>query len=129
MLKARLVLLTSFFVLLLLLPPQPQAKSGPQETVRVAYRAFGQYMHRLPDGSYRGLLVEYMEAVARKAHLQLEPVDGGNWAHCLRLLEQGEADTCPGFSTHLNARKKCSFPRCPWQCLCDSQCARRRAPL
>ena len=113
MLKARLVLLTSFFVLLLLLPPQPQAKSGPQETVRVAYRAFGQYMHRLPDGSYRGLLVEYMEAVARKAHLQLEPVDGGNWAHCLRLLEQGEADILPGVFYTPQRAQKMLFPALP----------------
>ena len=113
MLKARLVLLTSFFVLLLLLSPQPQAKSGPQETVRVAYRAFGQYMHRLPDGSYRGLLVEYMEAVARKAHLQLEPVDGGNWAHCLRLLEQGEADILPGVFYTPQRAQKMLFPALP----------------
>ena len=113
MLKARLVLLTSFFVLLLLLSPQPQAKSGPQETVRVAYRAFGQYMHRQPDGSYRGLLVEYMEAVARKAHLQLEPVDGGNWAHCLRLLEQGEADILPGVFYTPQRAQKMLFPALP----------------
>ncbi|SDF03462.1 EAL domain-containing protein [Desulfovibrio legallii] len=112
MTNARFVLLLSFLALLLL-PAQLRAWDGPQETVRVVYRDFGAYMQRQPDGRYQGFLVEYLEEIARRAHLRLEAVDGKNWPRSLRMLEQGEADLLPGVLYTPERAQKMLFPALP----------------